>query len=111
MMETSARRFTLLDAMVLLVAISVPLPGVLRQLSYIADLASIKGQARYIYEVILSIVFEFLGLSTLALLLLRLRNPRPTLRQLMRQPGAAALGVPVLLWVVLVIVQSFHHFL
>src|ERR1700730_6900969 len=99
MMESSARRFTLLDAMVLLVAISVPFPGALRQLDNIGQMASMKGFARDIYQEILSIVYEFLGFLTLAIMPLRLRRPRPPFRLLVREPGATAIYVPLLLCV------------
>jgi hypothetical protein len=76
-----ARRFGLLDAMILVAATAAPL-------SLARSALSLEHAG--LWQKLLVMTPALLGGWTVALLAIRLRSPRPTLRRLLRQPGAAA---------------------
>jgi hypothetical protein len=93
--QESRRRFTLLDAMVLLAATGIGLAGAR---AYQASMDSMSNTPRV---GVISITFgsaiqyfgrpaPFLAGWTVALFILRLRRPRPHYRRLVRSPGFAA---------------------
>jgi len=93
-MRTSIpRKFTLVDAMVLIAAIAlafVPIRLVLvKYRGFPANLAladDARGLGLFVNEMLFHLAFTL----SLALWLLRLRKPRPVLRRIFRQPGMAA---------------------
>jgi hypothetical protein len=82
------RRFTLLDAMVLVAATAL---GMAVSRAMHAALPAHFFQRNIIYR-----VFPYLVSTTFGLLALSLRQPRPKLRRLMTRPGAAACVTPSL---------------
>ncbi len=110
MRRATRRRFTLIDAMVLIAATAVALVAI----RYIDDLDLLgASRAGWTFE---GVWLAALGLHwiltpllitwSLALWVLRLRQPRPRLRRLFRQPGMAATTV-ILLSVVLLLFKLF----
>jgi hypothetical protein len=113
MKTISTRRFTILDATILVAATAVGL-AILRL--FVADgwffrqefpISHIKSMAQCANEACL----PFFASWTLGFLILRLRWPRPRLRRLARQPGMAACSAAALVLIVqllaIVIPESF----
>ena len=96
----SQRPFRIADAMVLIAALFVALvwdragglniPGFLFRLGYMFwPPYSLWNLAFHAAEVVL-LLLPFLVLGSLSVFALRFQRPRPTLRQLLREPGAVA---------------------
>ena len=93
------RKFTLLDAVILLAATAIGLAGVREYFDMLFTQSfrlpsggwtpgAILGHIPRVLE----ILFPLLVAWTPAVLVLRLRRPRPVLRRLFLQPGASACG-------------------
>jgi hypothetical protein len=92
------RRFTLVDGMVLIAATAVGL-GAMRarfgDLSPILDMVSNVASLKAAFGLVVELTyfgFPLFATWTVALLILRLRAPRPSRRRLACQPGAMALA-------------------
>jgi hypothetical protein len=82
------RRFTLLDVMILVAAVAF---GAARSRWYHQQQASLSGFVRLPWPLPIGAeVAPFLMAATIALFVMRLRQPRPRWRRLVRQPGTAA---------------------
>ncbi len=101
MKPAPGRRFTILDAMVLVVATAAGL-ALLRWTWKVTEFSgSLTGFQQFdLIELGLRATFSFLATWTPALLILRLVRPRPRWRELARQPGmvACAAATLVLAW-------------
>lgn len=100
------RRFTLLDAVVLIAAIAIGLAGVRGGWIEFPLLDRPDGGWTGLAVIgriplILLIVMPCFTTLNIAVLLLRFRRPRPRLRRLFLQPGAAACGAVFLTWLTL----------
>ena len=105
MPSQSQRRFVLADAMILIVATAI---GTALVRTYLLDImASMPRRGIWMppnprirtqiaMRAVLLAGVPLLAVWTVALLLLRLRRPRPRLRRLFRQPGAIACAVVML---------------
>lgn len=106
----SRRKFTLIDAMFLVAATAVALVPI--RYAYDSDMLEALSAAwtfEGVWEFALGLHWIFTPLLvtwSLALWLLRLRQPRPRLRRLFRQPGMAA-TTAILLSVVLILIKLF----
>ena len=97
MKPVSRRRFTIADAMILIATSAVGWFGVQSTLGgtfgprriFAAWRARTPGPDTLVV-VGLAIVVPFLATTTAAILIMRLRRPRPTSRRLFRQPGTVA---------------------
>lgn len=103
MSAVTSRRFNLADAMVLVAAAALGTllvretnPGLGAVVSHVNHNPAPGMQAFLAIEAILQAAVPFLAVWTPALLLLRLRQPRPRLNRLARQPGAVACAVATL---------------
>lgn len=107
MSRSACRKFSLLDAMILVAATGVGLaltrglgngwPVVLGRIREVGESGfafTQLGLGRLLE--LLYVLIPCATLWTLALLVLRLRHPRPTLRHLVRQPGTVACCVTTL---------------
>lgn len=110
MASATSRRFTLADAMFLVAAAALGTllvretnPGFGAVVSHVNHDPAPGMQALLAIEAILRAAAPFLAVWTPALLLLRLRQPRPRLNRLARQPGAAACAVATLAIVVVAV--------
>jgi hypothetical protein len=102
MHASSIRKFTLLDAMILVAATAAGL-GLLQM--FLAGGRFFQGtpfQGRFSSYVLSGIeaIYPFLMMWTFALFVLGLRQPRPPVRRLVRQPGMAACAAASLILVV-----------
>ena len=84
----SGRRFTLLDAMVLVAATAVGIAGARLYLAAAAELVSARVSSVIYFRI--DAVSPCLSAWSVALIALRLGPPRPPLRRLVLQPGIAA---------------------
>lgn len=110
----SARRFTLLDGMILVASVAAGL-GVLRAFSGEGEwdfLVTPSLWSRDLLDVLAADLIVMLAPPavsvTLAVLALRLRQPRPTWRRLVRQPGLMAGLALVAAWAVVGIFTALH---
>jgi hypothetical protein len=108
------RRFTLIDAMVLIAAAAIAL--VLMR-PVLQGMPSVVHSPTDVLHLGMSvcILIEPLALTwSLALGLLRLRKPRPRLRRVFRQPGMAACTATfssnIMFILILLIIASIHYF-
>jgi hypothetical protein len=105
MRATALRKFTLVDAIVLVAALAISLVEVRRNLredwfiygDWSWDNAR---ELSYGFNQVLSIIALCLGC---ALCILRLRTPRPSLRRIFRQPGTAACATVICYSLILMI--------
>ena len=114
MAQNTARRFGLCDAMVLVAATAVGLASfpytfgdlskyAIKLLKLVGDLAAPQRDWRdrvvsvyYIFAQFAGLLLPFCSAWSLALIILRLRQPRPALREIAVQPGAVACGSALL---------------
>jgi hypothetical protein len=104
---TAARRFTLLDGMILIGAIAVALgvlrghPAKIHWRQYWNRSGSNVGwpDAQFVLYLVV-VAMPPAASATLAALTIRLRKPRPKWRRLVRQPGLAACVAVVSAWAV-----------
>ncbi len=98
-MPTLRRRFTLLDAMILIAATAegYALDSALRK--PLAPHVGDSGLVLFAYAAAMATAY-FLSCWTFAVLILRLRSPLPSIRRLRRQPGLISSLVAMLLWAV-----------
>ncbi|MGO9465027.1 MAG: hypothetical protein ACLQIB_12220 [Isosphaeraceae bacterium] len=99
---SSTRRFTLLDAIILMAATAAGLAllGMYLAQGWFFGGAFFYGRFESYVLSGIEAVFPFLILWTFALVILRLRQPRPRIRRLARQPGMAACSAASLILVV-----------
>jgi len=96
MVKRPARRFTLLDAMILVGGAAVAMLGIRQLFSEDSDeIDSLSfGSELFPWPYWLTVGFRVAGLvlmvASIALLVLRLIGPRPPIRRVMRQPGTVA---------------------
>jgi hypothetical protein len=90
------RPFTVLDELILIIPLAVAIVVTVAFLSHENPLSAYRGQASiwlvldWVPVVLLGLVPRYAALGMVALLVLRLRRPRPGWRRLSRQPGAVA---------------------
>jgi hypothetical protein len=100
MLRNAPRRFALVDTMILVAALSVGSLAVratlptLDSMQFNLSRAQSPGMRRFLaLKIGLSAFIPYLAALTPAMLILRLRQPRPTLRHVGRQPGMVACTV------------------
>ena len=100
MLREAPRRFALVDAMILVAALSVGTLGIRVTLPTLDSMRSnlirtqSPGMRRFLLlQFGLSAFIPYVAALTPAVLILRLRQPRPTLRHIGRQPGMIACTV------------------
>ena len=102
MRTISTRRLTIFDMTMLVAATAVGLT-VLRAFwnsGWVFRQFSLGSHIRFMAQCVNEACFPFLASWTVCFLILRLRQPRPTLRRLARQPGMAACSAAALVLVV-----------
>ena len=102
MRTTSTRRLTILDITMLVAATAVGLT-ILRTFwnsGWFFRQYSPGSELSFLAQCLYQACFPFLASWTVCFLILRLRQPRPTLRRLARQPGMAACSAAALVLVV-----------
>ena len=112
MRDSRARRFNLLDMMILTVAVALTAMMVANSV-FLKDLLAVvaKMPKAFVegYASLRLFASPFLAPLTLAVLVMRLREPRPRLRRLCRQPGFVALSSAAMMIVAnLLTVIIFH---
>ena len=97
MPQTSPPRLRLLDATILIAAFALgtfavwwTAPGLASILKQLQVSTAPSERAYYVIHCIVLISCPYLGSASLALLILRLRKPRPERRRCLRQPGMVA---------------------
>jgi hypothetical protein len=95
MNPSPVRKFSILDAMILVAASALGLA--LIRFLYATGRYLSMGRPWYAFvaQYTVEATVPFLITWTLAFLVLRLRQPRPRLRRLLRQPGMVACGAAV----------------
>src|SRR4051794_8487103 len=95
MRAPETRRFTLADGMILIAAIAVAIAWTKADTVWRFDLFG-PGMTRLMrFQLLIPLAMPGLAMTGLALGLMRLRNPRPLLRELALQPGAVSTAVIV----------------
>jgi hypothetical protein len=95
-------KFTIFDAMIVVAATAMGF-ALLRSLlteGFLFRQESVITRTVYIAQCANQLVFPFLTAWTFAFLVMRLRQPRPPLRRLARQPGMAACSAASLVLIV-----------
>lgn len=110
MSPLSARKFTLVDAMVLIAAIAIALVLIRPFWKEVYFTPMRSPREAILFGLSVEVILEPLALTlSLAVGLLRLRKPRPRLRRVFRQPGMAACMAAFSVAIITVLIYNIFY--